>query len=107
VTTFDTANEACEVPLVEQLRGIPRDYRTSREIQWAQDGTPTGHQFIPVGFMMHRAANRIAKLEAAWQAACAFIDSHAADTDITADMRKTYAEFQQQRALLGTRSDDD
>lgn len=51
--------QAYEVPLVEQLRSIPVDYRTCREIQWAEDGTPTGHQFIPVGYMMHRAADEL------------------------------------------------
>jgi hypothetical protein len=49
-------NRECEVPLIEQLRDIPKDYRTVRAIQWDDDGRETGHQFIPVGFMMHRAA---------------------------------------------------
>lgn len=48
--------QAMEVPLTEQLRSIPADYRTCRAIQWASDGTETGHQYIPVGYMMHRAA---------------------------------------------------
>lgn len=51
--------QACEVPLIEQLRSIPVNYRTCREIQWAEDGTPTGHQFIPVGYMMHKAADEL------------------------------------------------
>lgn len=59
-----TDSQPCEVPLIEQLRSIPRDFRASRPIQWAADGTETGHQFIPVGYMMHRAANQIAKLQA-------------------------------------------
>ena len=50
---------ACEVPLIEQLRSIPLDYRTCREIQWAEDGRCTGHQFIPVGYMMRRAADEL------------------------------------------------
>lgn len=54
---------ACATPLVEILRSVPKDYRTARAIQWAQDGTETGHQFIPVGNMMHEAADRIAELE--------------------------------------------
>lgn len=58
-------NQACEVPLVEQLRSIPEDYRTVRAIQWSEDGSETGHQFIPVGFMMHRAAAEIERLRAA------------------------------------------
>ena len=50
---------ACEVPLIQQLRSIPKDYRTVRAIQWADDGRETGHQFIPVGHMMHRAADEL------------------------------------------------
>ena len=55
--------QACEVPLAEQLRSIPKDYRTCRAIQWSEDGRETGHQFIPVGFMMHRAADEIERLQ--------------------------------------------
>lgn len=58
-------DQACEVPLVEQLRSVPEDYRTVRAIQWAADGMEIGHQFIPVGFMMHRAAAEIERLRAA------------------------------------------
>ena len=61
----DADQQACEVPLVEQLRSIPKDYRTCRAIQWSDDGRETGHQFIPVGFMMHRAADEIDRLRAA------------------------------------------
>lgn len=53
-----------EVPFVEQLRSIPKDYRTVRAIQWSEDGRETGHQYIPVGVMMHRAADEIEKLSA-------------------------------------------
>lgn len=53
----------CEVPLTEQLRSVPKDFRTSRAIQWSEDGRETGHQYIPVGFMMHRAADEIEKLQ--------------------------------------------
>lgn len=56
-------DHACEVPLVEQLRSVPEDYRTVRAIQWADDGRETGHQFIPVGFLMHRAAAEIERLQ--------------------------------------------
>lgn len=54
----------CEVPLVEKLRSVPKDYRTARAIQWASDGTETGHQFIPIGYMMHEAAEEIEQLRA-------------------------------------------
>jgi hypothetical protein len=60
----DADQQACEVPLVEQLRSTPKDYRTVRAIQWSEDGRETGHQFIPVGFMMHRAADEIDRLNA-------------------------------------------
>ena len=52
-------SDACEVPFCEQLRSVPTGFRASREIQWADDGTPTGHQLIPVGFMFHRAADAL------------------------------------------------
>ena len=55
-------DQACEVPLIEQLRSIPKDYRTVRAIQWTEDGRETGHQYIPVGHMMHRAADELEKL---------------------------------------------
>lgn len=55
-------NYTSEVPFIEQLRSIPKEYRVCRAIQWAQDGSETGHQFIPVGFMMHRAADEIERL---------------------------------------------
>lgn len=58
-------DQAYEVPFVEQLRSIPKDYRTCRAIQWSDDGRETGHQLIPVGFMMHRAADEIERLKAA------------------------------------------
>jgi hypothetical protein len=60
----DADQQECEVPLTEQLRSIPKDYRTCRAIQWSDDGLETGHQFIPVGYMMHRAADEIDRLRA-------------------------------------------
>ena len=58
-------DQACEVPFVEQLRSVPKDCKTVIAIQWSDDGTETGHRFIPVGFMMHRAADEIERLQAA------------------------------------------
>ena len=55
---------AGEVPLVEKLRSVPKDYRTCVAIQWAEDGRETGHRFIPVGHMMHEAADEIERLRA-------------------------------------------
>jgi DNA-binding GntR family transcriptional regulator len=53
------AEQAKEVPLTEQLRSVPIDYRTSYAIQWDENGAETGHRFIQVGYMMHRAADAI------------------------------------------------
>jgi len=52
-------DEASEVPFIQQLRSIPKDYRTCRAIQWDAFGREIGHQFIPVGYMMHRAADEL------------------------------------------------
>jgi hypothetical protein len=40
------------------------------------------------------------ELLAAWTAACAFIDSHVADPDITQEMVLTYAEFMKHREAI-------
>ena len=40
------------------------------------------------------------KLERAFNAACAFIDSHAADPDLTPEMCRTYAIFREKRREL-------
>jgi len=61
--------EACAVPLQELLRSIPSNHRVCIPFQWAEDGTETGHHFIPVGVYMHAAADRIANHEAALTAA--------------------------------------
>ena len=53
-----------EVPLIELLEDIPKDLRGEWEIQWTEDGRPTGHAMAPVGLYAHRAAARIAELEA-------------------------------------------
>ena len=54
----------CEVPIVEKLRSVPKHYRTCVAIQWDDDGRETGHRFIPVGYMMHEAADEIERLQA-------------------------------------------
>ena len=41
------------------------------------------------------------ELVEAWNAACAFIDSHVADPDITKEMVEKYAEFQRHRVKVG------
>jgi hypothetical protein len=45
-------------------------------------------------------------IERAWNAACAFIDSHAADPDITAEMCRTYADFIAKRNALTASQND-
>jgi hypothetical protein len=56
-----------ETPLIDLLRDIPIDYRGQWPIQWSEDGHETGHAMSPVGRLAHRAADRIAELEAALQ----------------------------------------
>mgnify|MGYP001560934242 CR=1 FL=1 len=56
--------EPCEVPLIEQLRSVPKNYMTCAPIQWDEAGNETGHRFIPVGLMMHRAAEELERLAA-------------------------------------------
>ena len=55
-------HQACEVPLVEQLRSVPKTFGAWRATQWSDDGRETGHQHIPVGYLFHRAADEIESL---------------------------------------------
>lgn len=59
-------DQATEITLVDLLRDIPCDYRGEWPIQWAEDGTPTGHAMYPIGLLAHKAADRIAELEQPW-----------------------------------------
>ena len=52
-------HQAYEVPLTELLRDIPKDFRVVLPCQWSDDGRETGHRFIPVGYLMHRAADKL------------------------------------------------
>ena len=54
--------DACEVPLVEKLRSVPKDYKTCFASAWTADGREIGYTFIPVGYMMHEAADEIERL---------------------------------------------
>jgi hypothetical protein len=47
------SDKPAQVPLVELARTIPKDLRAEWEIQWAEDGTPTGHSMAPVGRYIH------------------------------------------------------
>lgn len=51
-----------EVPLVERLRRIPKAHKVSIAFQFADNGTATGHSIIPVGYLMHTAADELARL---------------------------------------------
>lgn len=62
IVSDDKDQQCCEVPLIEQLRSVPKDCRTSYAIQWDEDGRETGHALLPVGFMMHRAADALAAM---------------------------------------------
>jgi len=57
-------NQAQKTPLIELLRDAPVDHKTSWPFQWADDGHPTGHSYIPVGMLMHEAADEIQRLQA-------------------------------------------
>ena len=57
------SEQCCEVSLVEKLRSVDIGYRICVTIQWSESGVETGHRFIPVGYMMHEAANAIIELE--------------------------------------------
>lgn len=52
----------CEVPLIEKLRSVPKDWRIIVANQWAGDGREIGHRFIPVGDIMYEAADEIERL---------------------------------------------
>lgn len=70
------SDQACEVPLIEQLRSVPRDYRAGVEV------SPTEWRNIPYGRMMNEAADALERLQRerdAFRLACngedaAFID---------------------------------
>lgn len=47
--------------------------------------------------------SRVSRLEAAYKAACAFIDAHVADPDLTQEMRETHAEFVRLRKEIDAR----
>lgn len=50
-------NQACEVPLLELLRGVPKDARA-----WYEHNS-TSHSHIPYGHLCHKAADMIEQLE--------------------------------------------
>lgn len=53
----DMNSQAAQVPLVELLRGVPKDHRVWFELGYCH------HQHIPIGKYCHEAADHIAALE--------------------------------------------
>jgi len=47
---------------MELVRGVPKDLRGQWEIQWFEDGTPSGHAMAPVGKYLHEQADEIERL---------------------------------------------
>jgi uncharacterized coiled-coil protein SlyX len=47
-----------QVPLVERLRSVPKDWREMREVGYC------AHRNVPYGFMLHEAADEIDRLRA-------------------------------------------
>ena len=56
--------EAKQTPLVDLLRGIPKDARWVHD-EYDAEGRSVSTQFVPVGRMMHEAADEIDRLRAA------------------------------------------
>lgn len=57
------SDQAAETPLLDLARNVPIDLRGEWEIQWDEDGTPTGHSMAPVGSYVHRLADEIERLQ--------------------------------------------
>jgi len=56
--------QCAETPLVDLLRGIPKDHRITVPMMCDEDGREIGHSMIPVGHLMHRAADDLAAAQA-------------------------------------------
>ena len=56
--------QCAETPLVDLLRGIPKDHRITVPMMWDEAGREIGHSMIPVGLLMHRAADELATAQA-------------------------------------------
>ena len=53
------SDQPAQTPLLELARSVPKDLRGEWEIQWADDGRPTGHSMAPVGKYLHDMADEI------------------------------------------------
>ena len=56
-------NNCQQTPLVDLLRSVPKDFRGTWPIQWAEDGSETGHAMSPVGRHAHDAADELEALQ--------------------------------------------
>jgi len=61
-SAVEEQQQAKDVPLMELLRKIPEDYRATIPFQWDENGAETGHHFIPVGKLAHKAAEELDRL---------------------------------------------
>jgi len=73
-----------DTPLTDEMQ--------SMVIAHDEGDTYDPHKMVPAVFSRD--------IERAWNAACAFIDSHVADPDITSEMCRTYADFVANRKAL-------
>ena len=78
------AGSVSDTPLTDEMQKMV--------IAYDEGDTYDPRKMVPVVFCRD--------IERAWNAACAFIDSHAADPDITAEMCRTYADFIAKRKAL-------
>ena len=51
--------DACDTQITDLLRAVPEDHRISIPIQWSECGLETGHHLIPIGGLVHKAADHI------------------------------------------------
>jgi len=56
-------NNCQQTPIVDLLRSVPKDFRGTWPIQWAEDGSETGHALSPVGRLAHDAADELEALQ--------------------------------------------
>jgi len=73
-----------DTPLTDKMQAMVKDHDTG--------DTFDPRKMVPAEFSRD--------IEQAWNAACAFIDSHATEPDLTAEMRRTYAVFMAKRKTL-------
>ena len=60
--TDEILEQTCETSIIELARSVPKDYRAEWEIQWFDDGTPSGHAMAPVGRYLHDMADTLESL---------------------------------------------